>query len=293
MACEKESTLDHIVPSAEIDKFVDSFYQDASEYGITRQFYGLIGIDNRGLPANAAGICRRTDAEGISIRIDSSSWARADSFRKKAIVYHELGHCELLLYHNCLVSQRTCRSLMTAAVSRDVECVPCRHDYGSRPLWNAYLEELFTGVVPELSPAFLPTGLCDSTSFSNETIVNALDNLSEQNYPIQFSMKFQCESDQTSIARFKIRDIIFQYSSELITLSRHNEAALNSTIFEHRNADLTSSMTITILIDEAGLHVFEGVEWLHTTTTYGDSNAIEDVYFDQCLIVDGVVLNHC
>jgi hypothetical protein len=83
-------------------------------------------IDSADGSENAVGVCRMTD-QGPVVLIDSDYWHNATSTERWALVWHELGHCELGRPHlDDMIEVRgmLCpKSVMRFAVSGTALCV--------------------------------------------------------------------------------------------------------------------------------------------------------------------------
>jgi len=95
----------NITSDATFDPYVEQFEED---YG---QYIGDIPINFAKLEDQKIGVCYTWDSGHAEVEIDPDFWKVATELEKKALIYHELGHCELGRDHyddiredNCAVS---------------------------------------------------------------------------------------------------------------------------------------------------------------------------------------------
>ena len=86
---------------------------------------------------NVLGQCNYQSFFPNHVTIDKAFWDRAGDRGREFVVFHELGHCELLRDHfEGVFPDGTCRSIMRSGVEG------CRDNYGAATR-SAYLDELF------------------------------------------------------------------------------------------------------------------------------------------------------
>lgn len=90
------------VSDGEFSRFEVEFYEDAEFFGrsvdmVPINFYEISSFDTAQCvvyePSEIIGI--ETESEEREIFINKSKWDNLSEFDKKAIIYHELGHCGL------------------------------------------------------------------------------------------------------------------------------------------------------------------------------------------------------
>jgi hypothetical protein len=145
-SCEKDID-DAIIPTDQIDpvfipyffEFLDAYYErlpnayvDTSAYTI--QFAGQDELNSE----HTIGKC--SVIGGTDVIIAKPYWDSVDASIKRAIIFHELGHCILGRFHDAEILHYTiCKSLMTSVITGS----NCGIDYYS-PMWHDfYLDELF------------------------------------------------------------------------------------------------------------------------------------------------------
>lgn len=100
---------------------------------------------------SAVGVCY---TQTKVMKVLKSFWDRASSFQKKALIFHELGHCYLKLGHNSGKSNGHPESIMYPSV------IPA---YSFSMYESEYIEELFTG--NEIN--FRPGSVASSSEFDH------------------------------------------------------------------------------------------------------------------------------
>ena len=93
--------------------YVQNFIVEGAKRGvkITLEKEGLI-IEFDSLANNKAGRCRPNGFSKI-ITINETMWKDLDSFQRRALIFHELGHCVLMRNHNNkLLPRGECASLL-------------------------------------------------------------------------------------------------------------------------------------------------------------------------------------
>lgn len=119
----------------ELQQYVDEFFKDARQKGIN------IDLTDFNLDisfANLPGADGRCYFSGNKVIIDSIFWKQAHPLRRRALLYHELGHCILNRRHeNAQHRNGECKSIMRADYD-------CSENFVSEKWWDYYLNELFT-----------------------------------------------------------------------------------------------------------------------------------------------------
>lgn len=111
------------------DDYIASF-----EFDYDREI-GDIPINFNDLKDQKAGVCYTWSSGHAEIEIDRSYWDTATENEKTAIIYHELGHCELGRGHFDAIRKDGCAlSIMNWIVIRD-KCMDKHFD--------DYIEEMF------------------------------------------------------------------------------------------------------------------------------------------------------
>lgn len=88
-SCEKTPT--------EVQAYVQEF---EDTYGVDIEFEVLLVDYELGSSKGVLATCRRSEGKPPLVRIERSFWNEADYIRRRALVFHELGHCEFDLEHN-------------------------------------------------------------------------------------------------------------------------------------------------------------------------------------------------
>lgn len=101
----------------------------------------LIIVFSTELDDDILGVCEQTTDGTPRIQISLQNWVTSIEIEKKAVVFHELGHCVLWLDHdevwiNTLQSDNVPRSLMYPYIE---------DAYIYTKYWNYYINELFNG----------------------------------------------------------------------------------------------------------------------------------------------------
>jgi len=134
--------VDGVRLDAELEPYFIIFEEEAAERGIVfdnsvEQIEGYIqNIADGGV----IGACRRNDGEGVnrSVFFDKPYWETATQLEKEYVVFHELGHCFLLLDHDDRENEKgECISIMASGVGG------CRDNFNSLTREDL-LDELFS-----------------------------------------------------------------------------------------------------------------------------------------------------
>ncbi|MEM9548245.1 MAG: hypothetical protein AAGA77_19845 [Bacteroidota bacterium] len=140
------SSCAHKVDGVRLDEELEPFWilfeEEAAERGIVfdngvEQIEGYLQniVDN-----GVIGACRRNDGEGRnrSVFIDKPYWVTATQLEKEYVVFHELGHCFLLLDHDDTENDNgECVSIMASGLGN------CRDNYNELTR-EELLDELFS-----------------------------------------------------------------------------------------------------------------------------------------------------
>lgn len=119
--------------------YFERFEEEAANRGL---FIDLIESNITGViedleEDNVLGQCSYNSHLPEHITIDKAFWNAAGAWAREFVVFHELGHCELLRDHfEGQFSDGTCVSLMRSGLE------DCRDNYGSATR-AGYLDELF------------------------------------------------------------------------------------------------------------------------------------------------------
>lgn len=91
-----------------VKSFEDEYFKDAGSI--------LMLLTDDVTPAHAVGTCDG----GYTVRIRKSFWLISSDLTKKALIYHELGHCILRRHHNNALYPDGCpKSIMNAYLVTD------------------------------------------------------------------------------------------------------------------------------------------------------------------------------
>lgn len=119
--------------------YFERFEEEAAKRGITvdlrsQKILGEINeIDDDGV----AGTCHYDSRKPNEVTIDRGFWESANDLYREIVVFHELGHCELVRDHReAQNAAGTCLSIMASGVGN------CRLQYRANTR-TAYLNELF------------------------------------------------------------------------------------------------------------------------------------------------------
>lgn len=115
--------------NAVFQPYIEDFEYDYDQY------IGDIPMNFADLEGNRVGVCYTWSSGHAEIEIDRTFWADATELERKAVVYHELGHCELGRDHFDEMKEDGCAaSIMNWILVRD-SCMDIHLD--------DYIEELF------------------------------------------------------------------------------------------------------------------------------------------------------
>lgn len=102
-ACGAQSTPSPIYKEEALKPYEKSFNDDAKMYGVSIPKVKLsYRFDNAPLhPSmpNAVGLCSINSLGDRLITVDATYWENSAPIEKKALFYHELGHCVMSLGH--------------------------------------------------------------------------------------------------------------------------------------------------------------------------------------------------
>lgn len=125
-----------------LESYYSTFEEEAALRGVT------INLDDHDLISRIeeieedgiAGTCQYNSQQSNRITIDLSFWENASHDRREMVVFHELGHCVLLLGHNeDEDNQNACLSIMNSGTSG---CTVYYNDDNR----DYYLDELFSAL---------------------------------------------------------------------------------------------------------------------------------------------------
>ncbi|PHN06108.1 hypothetical protein [Flavilitoribacter nigricans] len=119
--------------------YFERFEQEAARRGLTvdLKVANIEGLLEEIHEENVLGECSYSPRFPGRVTIDRSFWERANDRGREFVVFHELGHCELLRGHfEGTFADGTCESLMRSGVEG------CRDNYREATR-TAYLDELF------------------------------------------------------------------------------------------------------------------------------------------------------
>lgn len=119
--------------------YFERFEEEAAQRGliIDLRASGITGMIEDIDGENIAGQCNFSSRFPNHVTVDSEFFNNTSDFGREFVVFHELGHCELLRGHReDAFSNGTCESLMRSGLG------DCRDNYrfGTR---TSYLDELF------------------------------------------------------------------------------------------------------------------------------------------------------
>jgi len=143
-SCGKiEDIIDHIhdpkdkdprantVSNMVFDKYVSEF-----EYYYEGKVVD-IPINFSNLDEDIVGVCYTWTTGHREIEIDQEAWENLDEVRKYALIYHELGHCQLNRDHNDKKMKDGCKESLMNSFLLGEKCL-IKHD-------SKYIDELFGG----------------------------------------------------------------------------------------------------------------------------------------------------
>lgn len=137
-ACSKEDTLE---TDAELIPYFQIFADEAALRGIDVDYEearieGLLQDITRN---QVLGQCFRNEERPKKVIIDREYWANANEFERQFLIFHELGHCFLLLEHDDRLDfdTNTCLSIMHSTS----DSCPFELNDDNR---ERYLDELFS-----------------------------------------------------------------------------------------------------------------------------------------------------
>jgi len=145
-SCEKDID-DAIIPTDQIDpvfapyffEFLDAYYKRVPNAYVDTSAYTIQFAEQEEFSSvHTIGKC--SEIGGTDIFIAKSYWDSVDVVMRRALIFHELGHCMLGRFHDYGVLQYAiCKSVMTRSITGE----NCGIDYYS-PMWHDfYLDELF------------------------------------------------------------------------------------------------------------------------------------------------------
>lgn len=187
LACRIQSEhIDQSLP--EINHYVQVFLQEGKKRGIDLSNKSdMLQVQLGKLPDTKSGVCQAIK-EKRRIILNEKMWSKLDSFQRKALVFHELGHCLLDRDHlNDELPRGECKSIMVETKSDST----CYYNYYSEGWMAYYLDELF-GVVngpPDWYGADSMVGakkmakpFWDTLVVSRRFVSSSLNDLKDQDY---------------------------------------------------------------------------------------------------------------
>jgi hypothetical protein len=134
VACGKPLRVVDIDPA--FQPYVDSFLSDAHEHSREAVVNNLIMRFAPNIDGTQTAFCDMTEMVP-TITIERTYWDMSPEVIKKALIYHELGHCVLHQPHrDAYVSPYLPMSIMNTWMVED---------YYLEVYWDNYVNELFTG----------------------------------------------------------------------------------------------------------------------------------------------------
>ncbi len=141
---ETETTVDEEVTSYPgVDpllwEYYERFEEEALERGIEIDLKAnnITGVIENIGEDDVAGQCSFNPTRPNHVTIDLGFWTNAGNQAREFVVFHELGHCELLREHREATHPNgTCQSIMRSGLGT------CRDNYNVRTR-EEYLDELF------------------------------------------------------------------------------------------------------------------------------------------------------
>lgn len=144
-ACNRKLELSkEVYIDIELAPYVTEFVADSVAVGRPVFIDNLIVKFQSGLGGDVLGECQDANGgtEGTpNIYINSDNWDEQSAISKKAIMYHELGHCVLFLGHD-----ETMININGYLIAKSIMYPWIQADNIYRDHWNSYVYELFTGV---------------------------------------------------------------------------------------------------------------------------------------------------
>lgn len=136
---EVEETRSYPQSEASLWPYFQRFEEEAAKRGliIDLNTSGIEGVIEEIHEDNVLGQCSYSPRFPDQLTIDKSFWDRASDRYREFVVFHELGHCELVRGHfEGSFSDGTCMSLMRSGLE------DCRDNYRESTR-DLYLDELF------------------------------------------------------------------------------------------------------------------------------------------------------
>ncbi len=119
--------------------FFEKFEDEALKRGLSIDLsaQGIVGQISEISETDVAGRCNYHSQQPELVTIDKTFWNSATNLWREMVVFHELGHCQLIRDHReSLDRNGQCRSIMASGIGG------CQLQYSSTTRSN-YLDELF------------------------------------------------------------------------------------------------------------------------------------------------------
>ena len=134
--------VDGVILDEELEPYFVIFEEEAAKRGIIfdNEVEQIEGYIQNVLESGVIGACRRNDGEDVnrSVFFDKPYWNTATNLEKEYVVFHELGHCFLLLDHDDRENDNgECTSIMASGTGS------CRDNFNSLTR-EELLDELFS-----------------------------------------------------------------------------------------------------------------------------------------------------
>lgn len=134
--------VDGVRLDEELEPYFLIFEEEAAKRGVVfnNEVEQIEGYLQNIADTGVIGACRRNDGEDVnrSVFFDKPYWETATNLEKEYVVFHELGHCFLLLDHDDRENEKgECISIMASGVSG------CRDNFNELTR-DSLLNELFS-----------------------------------------------------------------------------------------------------------------------------------------------------